>query len=183
MKGCVFNKLTILCVATVFGSLLFMLSKMLPKSLFPESERYGIYYNPYNDMYMGFFDDPTNDDYRYITFSRVPSQIPSDSTDYIKIEKSVDTNFFIFFFTDTIGQLNVLCPSEEILGSKIVSVNSNKFIIDTISRERSLNFILDEHTGYYNLSVRNYSSMKCIEGFVSLAYLNSLYTPLCSIRR
>ena len=143
-KGCMFNKLTIVCLIIVIGSFLFMLIKMWPSPPFPESERYGCYYNPYNDIYLSFYDDEKNNDYQYVVFTKNdkrPVVFSSErkkfspiSSDYIKIEKSFDSNFFVFFFKDSTGRNNILCPSEDFLGNKIISVHSNDFIIDTLSR-------------------------------------------------
>ena len=192
-KGCMFNKLTIVCLIIVIGSFLFMLIKMWPSPPFPESERYGCYYNPYNDIYLSFYDDEKNNDYQYVVFTKNdkrPVVFSSErkkfspiSSDYIKIEKSFDSNFFVFFFKDSTGRNNILCPSEDFLGNKIISVHSNDFIIDTLSRENSPNFIFNKHNGYYNLTIQDYSSMRCMDGFVLLAYRGSPYTPLCSVIR
>lgn len=91
--------------------------------------------------------------------------------------------FFVFFFKDSTSRINILCPSEDFLENKIISVHSNEFIIDTLSRENSPYFIFDKHSGYYDLTVQDYSTMKCMDGFVSLAHRDSPYTPLCSVRR
>lgn len=179
MKGCIFNRLTIFCLVVVFGGLFFMLLNMWPKPPFPESERYGVYYNPYHDICMGFLD---GDDCRYILFSRDYNTTLSSTADYIKIEKSRKTSFNIYFFNDSIGRLNILLPSDGILESSIDSAHSHKFVIDTLPYENSRNFALNSHTGYYGLTVSDYSSMECIEGFVSLAYKGSRFSPLCSVR-
>lgn len=192
-KGCMFNKLTIVCLVIVVGGLLLMLSKMWPAPPFPESERYGCYYNPFNDIYLSFYDDEKNNDIQYIVFSKNDKQdvvfskdlkkFSPISSDYIKTDKSFSSCFFVFFFKDSKSRINILCPSEDFLENKIISAHSNEFIIDTLSRENSPNFIFDKHSGYYDLTVQDYSTMKCMDGFVSLAHRDSPYTPLCSVRR
>lgn len=67
-KGCMCNKLTIVCLVIVVSGLLLMLSKMWPAPPFPESERYGCYYNPFNDIYLSFYDDEKNNNIQYIVF-------------------------------------------------------------------------------------------------------------------
>lgn len=46
---------------------------MWPSPPFPESERYGCYYNPYNDIYLSFYDDEKNNDYQYVVFTKMTS--------------------------------------------------------------------------------------------------------------
>lgn len=125
----------------------------------------------------------SKNDKQDVIFSNNLKKFSPISSDYIKTDKSFSSCFFVFFFKDSKSRINILCPSEDFLENKIISVHSNEFIIDTLSRENSPNFIFDKHSGYYDLTVQDYSTMKCMDGFVSLAHRDSPYTPLCSVRR
>ena len=124
-KGCMLNKLTIVCLVIVVSGLLLMQSKMWPVPPFPESERYGCYYNPFNDIYLSFYDDEKNNDIQYIVFSKNDKQdvvfskdlkkFSPISSDYIKTDKSFSSCFFVFFFKDSTSRINILCPSEDFL--------------------------------------------------------------------
>lgn len=187
MKGCVFNKLTIYCLLVVLGGLVIMIKGLIQKlcePMFPESERYGTYFNPNANIYMKFCDDDKSNDYRYVLFSRSIDSLNYSTADYIKISKCIETSFAVYFLTDSTGKVNILCPSDEFYGSNIIAINSNKFPIDTIARFRSnrFQFIDDGNHNSWMVDSGNYSEMNCSEGFVNLSINGSMSTPLCSIR-
>lgn len=183
MKGCIFNKTTIICLAIVVAGLVILLYNMWPKPEYPESERYGIYYNPYHDIYMEFLNDPQNSDYRYILFSDKIDALNVKKSDYIKIARYDNANFCITFFKDSLGKTNIYCPDEDIDGSYVVGIRSRQFVIDTISKEKYRHCVYDSKTGYYVLNVHEFSMFQCLGGYVSLSYNYSQFTPLCSIRK
>lgn len=182
MKGCMFNKLTIFCLIIVIGGLFVMFYAMWPKPLYPESERFGTYYNPFNKVFLSFKKDLNNEDCQYIYISSSSVLSSKDTSDYIKIESSPKACLNFYFFSDSIHKLHILCPTDQTMECKIVDAHSNRFLIDTCASENSKYFCEECTYNQYGINVYNYSLMVCWEGYVSLAFRDSKLTPLCSFR-
>lgn len=182
MKGCILNKLTIFCLIFVIGGLFWMLYEMWPKPAYPESERFGTYYNPYNKIFLSFKQSLNNKDYQYVYILSDLMRYDNDTCDYIKIKSSPKMCLNFYFIKNSKNQLIVLCPTDQILDCDIVSVHSCHFFIDTCASEKSKYFYKSEYDGQNIINASNYSIMECWEGYVSLGFCNSQLTPLCSYR-
>lgn len=164
------------------GGLLLMIYEMWPKPVYPESERFGTYYNPYNKIFLSFKDTPNNKDYQYIYISSSLSSCGKDTFDYIKIKSSPKICLNFYFISNSKYQLEILCPTDQVLEGKIVLVHSCNFLIDTCASENSKYFFKRKSDGQYRINVSDYSIMKCWEGYISFGIRDSQLTTLCSFR-